>query len=121
MLMANPVGRDVARAKAAQFLSASKTARVKNVQMKEKRLQPVEGGFSHLHIFNIGEDGGFVVVSADDRTDEVLAYSFALIFAVMSRILSMVSLSSLARRASTFCRAERTVVWSRPNSRPMVL
>ena len=75
MLMANPVGREVARAKAAQFLSASKTARVKNAQMMEKRLQPVEGGFSHLHIFNNGEDGGFVVVSADDRTNEVLAYS----------------------------------------------
>ena len=42
MLMANPVGREKARANAAQFLSVSKTAKVNNVQMLEKRLQPVE-------------------------------------------------------------------------------
>ncbi len=75
MLMANPVEREKARANAARFLSVSKTAKVNNVQMLEKRLQPVEAGFSHLHIFNNGQNDGFVVVSADDRTDEVLAYS----------------------------------------------
>ena len=75
LLMANPVGREKARANAAQFLSVSKTDKVNNVQMLEKRLQPVEAGFSHLHIFNNGQNDGFVVVSADDRTDEVLAYS----------------------------------------------
>lgn len=74
-LMANPVGRDMARTKAAKFLCSSKTARVKNLQQMERNLQPVEAGFSHLHIFNNGENDGFVVVSADDRTEEVLAYS----------------------------------------------
>ncbi len=37
-------------------------------------------------------------------------YSFELMFAVMSRRLSMISLSFLAIRASTFCREEMTVV-----------
>ncbi len=48
-------------------------------------------------------------------------HSLLLIFAVISRRLSRVSLSFLAIRDSTFCRELMTVVWSRPNSRPMVL
>ena len=74
-MMANPVGREEAKEKAAQFLCTSRTAKIKNLQQMERRLQPVEAGFSHLHVFNNGQDGGFVVVSADDRTEEVLAYS----------------------------------------------
>ena len=74
-MMANPVGREEAKEKAAQFLCTSRTAKIKNLQQMERRLQPVEAGFSHLHVFNNGQDGGFIVVSADDRTEEVLAYS----------------------------------------------
>ena len=73
-MAANPIGIDQARGKAARFLSESRTAKIKNVQQLEKSLKPVETGFSHLHIFNNGQDGGFVVVSADDRTVVVLAY-----------------------------------------------
>ena len=74
-MMANPVGREEAREKAAKFLCTSRTAKIKNLQLMQSKLQPVEAGFSHLHVFNNGEDDGFVVVSADDRTEGVLAYS----------------------------------------------
>ena len=74
-MMANPVSLEEARSKAAKFLASSRTARVKNLQMLEKSLSPVETDFSHLYVFDNGQDGGFVVVSADDRTESVLAYS----------------------------------------------
>ena len=74
-MMANPVGREEAREKAAKFLCTSRTAKIKNLQLMQSKLQPVEAGFSYLHVFNNGEDDGFVVVSADDRTEGVLAYS----------------------------------------------
>lgn len=75
-VMANPVGIDEARRKAASFLNSASSAqtRAKSVSSKMS-LQEVDAGFDHLYVFNNGDNGGFVVVSADDRTDAVLAYS----------------------------------------------
>ena len=76
-MMADPVGIDKARGKAALFLnSASPTqTRAQSVCSSEMSLQAVDAGFDHLYVFNNVEGGGFVVVSADDKTDAVLAYS----------------------------------------------
>ena len=75
--MANPVGISEARSKAASFLHSASSAqtRAKSVRCSETSLQEVDTGFDHLYVFNNVENGGFVVVSADDKTDAVLAYS----------------------------------------------
>lgn len=76
-MMANPVGVDEARGKAASFLNSTSSSqtRAKSVCPSEMSLQEVDTGFDHLYVFNNVENGGFVVVSADDKTDAVLAYS----------------------------------------------
>ena len=75
--MAHPVGIDEARSKAASFLRSASSAqtRSKSVCSSEKSLQAVDTGFRHLYVFNNVDNGGFVVVSADDKTNAVLAYS----------------------------------------------
>lgn len=76
-VMANPVGIDEARSKAASFLNSTSSAqtRAKSVCSSEMSLQEVNTCFDHLYVFNNVENGGFVVVSADNKTDAVLAYS----------------------------------------------
>ena len=76
-MMANPVGIDKARIKAASFLNGAMPAltRSQSVCSSEMSLQEVDAGYDHLYVFNNVESGGFVVVSADDKTDAVLAYS----------------------------------------------
>ncbi len=74
--MANPVGIDEARSKAASFLNKVSSAQTRAQSASSKTsLQAVDAGFDHLYVFNNGENGGFVVVSTDDKTDAVLAYS----------------------------------------------
>ena len=74
--MANPVGIDEARSKAASFLNSASSAKTRAKSVSSKMsLKEVDAGFDNLYVFNNGENGGFVVVSADDRTDAVLAYS----------------------------------------------
>ena len=73
-MMANPVSRQQAQQKAQRFLSAKGVNR---------NLIPVEGtpqqmtsnGKELLHVFNVEQNGGFVIVSGDDRTSEVLGYA----------------------------------------------
>ena len=76
-LMANIVDREEARNRAVQFLNSSNPvkAKARSRQVKNIDLRYVDAGFGHLYVFNNGLDGGFVVVSADDRTESVLAYS----------------------------------------------
>jgi hypothetical protein len=76
-IMANPVGIDKARSKAASFLNSAMPAltRGQGTCSSEMSLQEVDAGYEHLYVFNNVESGGFVVVSADDKTDAVLAYS----------------------------------------------
>ena len=76
-VMADPVGIDKARSMAASFLNSASPAqtRAQNVCSSEMSLEEVDAGFDHLYVFNNVENGGFVVVSADDKTDAVLAYS----------------------------------------------
>ena len=76
-MMANPVGVNEARSKAAAFLKQTSSAqmRAKSNGSSKMSLQEVNAGFDHLYVFNLADNGGFVVVSADDKTDAVLAYS----------------------------------------------
>ena len=75
-LMANIVDREEARNRAVQFLNSSNPvkAKARSRQVKNIDLRYVDAGFDHLYVFNNGTNGGFVVVSADDRTESVLAY-----------------------------------------------
>ena len=77
VLTANPVTRDAARQKALLFLreksgdvaNARGTRRV-NIQLKDG------ADMERLHIFNVGQDDGFVIISGDDCTgDLVLGYA----------------------------------------------
>lgn len=76
---AQPVSEDEARTKAARFLasrSASGNSQAKHVQRKAPRL--VASRIQReLYVFNDEANGGFVVVSGDERTPEILGYSFS--------------------------------------------
>ncbi len=76
-IMANPVDIDEAQGRAASFLNSlpSAQAKAKRASSSMMSLQQADAGFDHLYVFNNVENGGFVVVSADDKTDAVLAYS----------------------------------------------
>lgn len=76
-MMAEPIGIDEARVKAASFLNSTSSVqrRANSVCSSVMSLQEVHTDFDYLYVFNNVETGGFVVVSADDKTDAVLAYS----------------------------------------------
>ena len=63
MANAKPVTSSTARQVAAMFLS-----------IEEEALQPQPFPFNTMHLFNI-DGGGFVITSADDRMQPILAYS----------------------------------------------
>lgn len=72
---ADPVGREAARESARLFLEG------KGVEMKTQapvhrapRKGAAEKENSYYYVFNAGNDQGFVVVSGDDRTEEILGY-----------------------------------------------
>ena len=77
LLWANPVGLEDARGKAAAFINSVRRgqAGAKKNKARGVDLQQADVSFNNLYVFNYGQDGGFVVVSADDRTESVLAYS----------------------------------------------
>lgn len=75
-LMADPVTSSQAREKASQFLK-------KRVASHARRSAPIAvdlkmmaaGKDDSYYIFNVGDEGGYVVVSGDDATEEILGYS----------------------------------------------
>lgn len=81
LLYANPVDMEEARQKAAQFLTqqTSKTdgrrmtpARMPRMKLAQERT--TTDGQPAFYIFN-NETGGFVIVSGDDRAEEILGFS----------------------------------------------
>lgn len=72
MAVAKPVSITDARRAAAMFLG-----------IDENRLQPINQPLKTIHLFDI-TDGGFVLVSADDRVRPVLGYSLSHAFPVES-------------------------------------
>ena len=75
-LLAGPVGKEEAKAKALTFL----TGKVGTVEgrakapLQEEQLSLATTGDAY-HVFNIGSDGGFVIVSASDLTPDIIGYT----------------------------------------------
>lgn len=75
-LMANPVTLSQAREKANQFLNKRVAKRARSTAPPAKSLKMMSAGKNDsYYIFNVGEEGGYVVVSGDDATEEILGYS----------------------------------------------
>ena len=77
VVKANPVSRSQALKEAKSFLAT------KGVEMNTseaayrapRKANAQEGESSYYYIFNVGNDEGFVIVSGDDRTEQILGYS----------------------------------------------
>lgn len=75
-MAANPVTLSQAREKAGQFLNKRVAKRARASAPKPKALKMMAAGKNDsYYIFNVGDEGGFVVVSGDDATEEILGYS----------------------------------------------
>ena len=76
-LTAAPVTKAEASEMAEAFLMAKGIAVEGNLTLAQspKRNLPSRDGSAYYYVFNNGEDGGFVIMSGDDRTRQVLAYS----------------------------------------------
>jgi hypothetical protein len=66
---ANPISRESAQQKAADFISKNKALARGHHQIK------LASASDTYYIFNIEANGGFIVVSGDDSTPEILGYS----------------------------------------------
>ena len=75
-LFANPVTADQARTKANKFLNAriATKARTRNPYSTELQMASV-GEDDSYYIFNVGQGNGFIIVSGEDATEEILGYS----------------------------------------------
>ena len=69
-VQAAKVKESEARSKAQHFIE-KKSVRAKSL----KRTAHVEPSCGAFYVFNMEDDGGFVIVSADDRTEAVLGYA----------------------------------------------
>lgn len=74
---AGPVDSQDAKLKAAAFLQ-KQAAHTNNARraaaMRAPQLNEVKAFGEALHVFNVGGDNGFVIVSGDDRTEDILGY-----------------------------------------------
>ena len=72
LLSAATINENTARQSAASFLNAQRNMRDRTVTPEQ--MNRVNLNYTHLFAFNL-QGGGFVIVSDDDRTQSVLAYS----------------------------------------------
>ena len=77
--LAAPVSREQAMKEAAAFV-AKKSPTHARKQMKSPAMPQAlksegNGDEAYYYIFNVGDGNGFVIVSGDDRTESILAYS----------------------------------------------
>lgn len=74
-LLAGPVGKEEAKAKALTFLGGKVgTAEGRAKAPLQQELSLASTGDAY-HVFNIGSDGGFVIVSASDLTPDIIGYT----------------------------------------------
>ncbi|MBO4718882.1 MAG: C10 family peptidase [Prevotella sp.] len=73
VLTANPVSKEEARQKALSFISKRRPAMARGAQL-EQNLK-VELSNENYHVFNLGRNDGFVIVSGDDSADNILGYA----------------------------------------------
>ena len=74
---ANPISREQAKQKAEQFLKDKSGQKRLSAVTSQKRLAPKKGAATApdaYYVFDRGENGGFVIVSGDDQTIDVLGY-----------------------------------------------
>lgn len=75
---ANPITREQALQRAAQFLQGREGAQQLAPVQNRKRLSPRHGAPANAtdlyYVFDRGTDEGFIIVSGDDRTEPVLGY-----------------------------------------------
>ena len=73
VLMADPVDKDAARLKAEAFFLKKNPSSARRAQVRQDiRLALTNESF---HVFNLGEDGGFVMIAGDDCAPDILGYS----------------------------------------------
>lgn len=72
-LAAAPVSQEEARQKALSFVNGRSPLNARGHQVA-RQLQ-VALGTDNYYVFNVGADGGFVIVSGDDNTTEILGYA----------------------------------------------
>ena len=72
LLSAAPISETTARQSAASFLNAQRNMRDRTVAPEQ--MTRINLNYNHLYAFNL-QGGGFVIVSDDDQTQAVLAYS----------------------------------------------
>ena len=70
---AERVSKQEALLKAQQFMPNKQFGEAKTFARGEKADSPAE--YEAFYIFNVGNKGGFVIVSGDDRTEPILGYS----------------------------------------------
>lgn len=77
ILQAVPITKEQAKEAAAKFLKQKKgTSQARSRDMRPVSLTETEGVASDaFYIFNVGKAEGFVIVSNDDCTDEILGYA----------------------------------------------
>lgn len=75
-LLAGPVGKEEAKAKALAFLNGTVSQRA-GVAKAPRRLQDLSLASSGdaYHVFNIGASNGFVIVSGSDLTPDIIGYT----------------------------------------------
>ncbi len=74
-LLAEPVGKESARETARLFLQEKGvTMQTSTPTHRVARKKAAEKNNSYYYVFNAGNDKGYVIVSGDDRTEEILGY-----------------------------------------------
>ena len=74
-MLAAPVTKMKALREAVGFVQQKNTSTAESSMSLVAQGQPTAQGQPSYYIFNIGQDGGFVVISGDDRTNPILGYS----------------------------------------------
>ena len=72
---AGDVSREQAREIASQFLKKKSIERMLSPVDAQKPLRRSSSEADCFHVFNVGQNEGFVIVSGDDRTPEILGYT----------------------------------------------
>ncbi|MBR1519422.1 MAG: thiol protease/hemagglutinin PrtT [Prevotella sp.] len=74
-MLAAPVTKKKALREAVGFVQQKNASTAESSMSLVAQGQPTAQGQPSYYIFNIGQDGGFVVISGDDRTNPILGYS----------------------------------------------
>lgn len=75
VLSAKPIDKETAKQTAHSFLSKENSRKMRKAPSKDLSLSAVETTYERsFYVFNVGQDDGFVFVSANDQTESILGY-----------------------------------------------